>query len=50
MRHFQFLILMFFVTLMLSCSMAAQAWDFIKEKDGIKIYTRTEDRKVSEIL
>lgn len=22
--------------------MAAQSWDFIKEKDGIKIYTRTE--------
>jgi uncharacterized membrane protein len=34
------LILMFFFTLMLSCSMAAQSWDFIKEKDGIKIYTQ----------
>jgi len=36
---------MFFFTLMLSCSMAAQSWDFIKEKDGIKIYTRTETGK-----
>lgn len=31
---------------MLSCSMAAQSWDFIKEKDSIKIYTRTEKGKV----
>jgi hypothetical protein len=38
-------ILMFFVTLMLSSSMAAQSWDFIKEKDGIKIYTRVEAGK-----
>ena len=30
---------------MLSCSMAAQSWDFIKEKDGIKIYTRVEAGK-----
>jgi hypothetical protein len=38
-------ILMVFFTLMLSCSMAAQSWDFIKEKDGIKIYTRREAGK-----
>jgi hypothetical protein len=46
MRHYQFLfILVFFFTLMLPCSMAAQSWDFIKEKDGIKIYTRKEAGK-----
>jgi len=28
-----------------SCSIKAQSWDFIKEKDGIKIYTRVEDGK-----
>jgi hypothetical protein len=37
--------LMFFFSLMLSCSVAAQSWDFIKEKDGIKIYTRVEAGK-----
>jgi hypothetical protein len=37
MRHF---ILMFLFTLMFSGPMVAQSWDFIKEKDGIKIYTR----------
>jgi hypothetical protein len=36
------LILMFFFTQMLSGSMEGQSWDFIKEKDGIKIYTRVE--------
>ncbi len=46
MRHNQFhLILMFFFTLILSCPMAAQSWNFIKEKDGIKIYTRVEAGK-----
>jgi hypothetical protein len=35
-------ILMFFFPLMLSSSMAAQSWDFIKEYDSIKIYTRVE--------
>ena len=28
--------------LMVSCSMQAQSWNFIKEKDGIKIYTSQE--------
>jgi hypothetical protein len=28
--------------LVYSCSLAAQSWNFIKEKDGIKIYTRKE--------
>ncbi|HZL76369.1 MAG TPA: hypothetical protein VFB97_01585 [Bacteroidales bacterium] len=46
MRHFQFLfIIMFFFTLMLPCPIAAQSWDLIKEKDGIKIYTRKEAGK-----
>jgi uncharacterized membrane protein len=37
---------MFFFTLMLSYPMAAQSWDFIKEKEGIKIYTRVETGKL----
>jgi uncharacterized membrane protein len=46
MRHNQFhFILMFFFSLMLSGSVPAQSWNFIKEKDGIKIYTRVEDGK-----
>ena len=46
MRHCQFLfILMFFFTMLLSSLMAAQSWNFIKEKDGIKIYTRKEAGK-----
>jgi hypothetical protein len=35
-------ILMFVLILTLSCSMSAQSWDFVKEKDGIKIYTCKE--------
>jgi len=35
-------ILISFATLVLSSTMAAQSWDLIKEKDGIKIYTRRE--------
>jgi hypothetical protein len=38
-------ILMFFFNLMLPFSMAGQSWDFIKEEDGIEIYTRTETGK-----
>jgi len=38
-------ILIFFITLVFSCSMLAQSWNFIKEKDGIKIYTRKEAGK-----
>jgi hypothetical protein len=46
MRHSQFLfILMFSFTLMFPYLMAAQSWNFIKEKDGIKIYTREEAGK-----
>jgi hypothetical protein len=45
-KYYRFIfILMFFFTLMLPCSMAAQTWDFIKEKDGIKIYTHKEAGK-----
>ena len=42
--RFYFISVLFF-TLMLSSSIAAQSWDFIKEKDGIKIFTRVEDGK-----
>ena len=42
MRHF---ILIFLFALMLSCSMSAQTWDFIKEKDGIELYTGEEAGK-----
>lgn len=46
MKHNQFhFILMVFITNMLSCPMKAQSWDFIKEKDSIKIYTRVETGK-----
>ena len=46
MKHERFhFILCFFLTLALSRSMVAQSWDFIKEKDGIKIYTRIETGK-----
>ena len=46
MKHSQFLFnLMFLFTLMLSCSMSAQSWDFAKEKDSIKIYTCKEAGK-----
>jgi hypothetical protein len=34
-----------FITLLLSCPVKAQSWDFIKEKDGIKLYTRVEAGK-----
>jgi len=36
---------MIFCSLMFSCTVAGQSWDFIKEKDGIKIYTRVEEGK-----
>ena len=36
------LILSFFLTLIFTCPLAGQSWDFIKEKDSIKIYTRVE--------
>ena len=34
-----------FITLLLSFPVNAQSWDFIKEKDGIKLYTRIEAGK-----
>ncbi len=37
--------LVIFSVLFLSCAMMAQSWDFIKEKEGIKIYTRMEEGK-----
>lgn len=46
MRHNQIhFILILFSTMMLSCPMKAQTWDFIKEKDSIKLYTRVEAGK-----
>jgi hypothetical protein len=43
MKHYQFIFsFMLLFSLMLSCSMTAQSWNFIKEKDGIKIYTRKD--------
>ena len=46
MTHSRFyFIIMFLITLMLPCSVSAQSWDFIKEKDGIKIYTCKETGK-----
>jgi hypothetical protein len=46
MRHSRFrIILIFFLTLVLSCLTVAQSWDFIKEKDGIKICTCKETGK-----
>jgi hypothetical protein len=46
MRNNQFhFILMFFFAMILSCSMEAQSWNFVKEKDSIKIYTSVEDGK-----
>jgi hypothetical protein len=46
MKHYQFLlILLFLSTPMLSHPISAQSWNFIKEKDGIKIYTYEEAGK-----
>lgn len=42
--YFNFLLLFFF-TLVLKGQMSAQPWDFIKEKDGIELYTRMESGK-----
>ena len=43
-RLFPFII-MFLLTLVFSSTVAAQSWDFIKEKDGIKLYTRQDPGK-----
>ena len=46
MRKYQIrIIFMFLSTLMLSGSIRAQSWNFVKEKDGIKIYTSAEAGK-----
>jgi ribosome-associated toxin RatA of RatAB toxin-antitoxin module len=39
------LLFLFFPALMVPGQLAAQSWNLAKEKDGIKIYTRTEDGK-----
>lgn len=36
---------LFFLTQALAGSLSAQSWDFVKEQDGIKIYTRHEAGK-----
>jgi hypothetical protein len=47
MRYYKFLfILWFFLKLMIPSLIEAQSWNFIKEKDGIKIYTHQEAGKV----
>jgi hypothetical protein len=45
MMQFFIRILPFFLLLMVSGKTTAQSWNFIKEKDGIKIYTRKEPGK-----
>lgn len=46
MRHFQvYVISIFFFSLIFSFPVSAQPWNFIKEKDGIKIFTRVEAGK-----
>jgi len=46
MRKYQIrFIFMFLATLMFSGSIRAQSWNFVKEKDGIKIYTSAEAGK-----
>jgi hypothetical protein len=42
--QFQFILMLFF-TLEISCPVAAQSWDLIKEKDGIQIFTCAESGK-----
>ena len=46
MRHSRFPVhLLLFHILVFSNTIVAQSWDFIKEKDGIKIYTRNDTGK-----
>lgn len=46
MKHYRFcFILLVLLALVLPFSVVAQSWDFIKEKEGIKIYTRKEAGK-----
>jgi hypothetical protein len=43
MKHHARILLLIPLFILVSCrTLSAQAWNFIKEKDGIKIYTRTE--------
>jgi hypothetical protein len=41
-RHFHFYSLLLLLNLVPAISTEAQSWEFIKEKNGIKIYTRKE--------
>lgn len=46
MRHSPILFIsMLFVTMMFASRLKGQSWEFIKEKDGIKLYTREEAGK-----
>jgi hypothetical protein len=46
MSHYGFrFILMYFLTIVFSSPILAQSWEFAKEKDGIKIYTRKDAGK-----
>jgi hypothetical protein len=47
MRYYKLLfIFWFFFKLLISYPIEAQSWNFIKEKDGIKIYSRQEEGKL----
>ena len=41
-NRYLLILFVFFLCLAVNTSVSAQAWEFIKEKDGIKIYTRKE--------
>jgi hypothetical protein len=45
MRHYRVCLILSVMILALSCSVIAQSWNFIKEKDGVKLYTQKETGK-----
>ncbi|MCX6268369.1 MAG: START domain-containing protein [Bacteroidetes bacterium] len=45
MKYCRFIFLSVILTIAFSYNLKAQSWDFIKEKNGIKIYTRKEPGK-----
>ena len=45
MRHYRFRLFILFLILALSLSATAQSWNFIREKDGVKLYTQKETGK-----
>lgn len=48
MTYFRFLFILNCLMLVLPCALPAQSWDFIKEKEGIKLYTRQEAGKTNK--